>query len=163
MTAVFGVRRWANFFRHRWWEQLAFMPTWLLLGIAKLAICTLSFERVAAGLGTSLGPHAFVPLGSASQSLCARRISRLVLWVARYTPWDSDCFPQALVARFMLGLGGVPWALCFGLERGADELMQAHAWVVCGRVNVTGGASFGRYAVVACFTSLSEAQLARAP
>jgi len=155
--------RLANFLRHPWWEQLAFVPVWALLGLGRLAIVSCRFERIAAGLGTGMGTHAFVPLVTPRQEARARRVARLVPWVAAHTPWVSTCFPQALVARLLLGLAGVPWVLCFGLRRDATGTLAAHAWVAAGRVNVTGGASFGRMTVVGCYTSLTQAQLAPAP
>jgi hypothetical protein len=72
--------------------------------------------------------------------------------MARFTPWDSNCFAQAITARLLLGLYGLPYALYFGLKRDAGSMgMKAHAWVVAGRIRVTGGASFGRYTVVAMY------------
>ena len=80
---------------------------------------------------------------------------------ARYTPWTSNCFPQAVVARMLLGIHRIPYAIHFGLmpesrtgsgapapaaPRSAG--MRAHAWVVAGRVPVTGGHAFHQYTVV---------------
>jgi ATP-binding cassette subfamily C protein len=149
--------RLANFLRHPWWEQLAFVPVWILLGLARAAIRLLAFERLAGALGTSMGVQVVVPLLQPRQVARARRISSLVTWVATHTPWRSDCFPQALVARLLLGLCGVPWSLCFGLARGANHALNAHAWVAAGPVSVTGGYSFARFTTVGCFTSLAGA------
>lgn len=152
MTAATPARL-RNFFRHPLAEQAAFVPVWLLLGMARLAIRLVPFDRLAAALGTARGTHAAVPLLSRGQQARARRIAAIVPWVAAHTPWDSNCFPQALVARLLLGLAGVPWSLFFGLQRDDERALSAHAWVAAGPVNVTGGASFGRLTVVACFTS----------
>ena len=82
------------------------------------------------------------------------QIGRAVRLAARYTPWDSNCFPQAVVARLLLGLYGIPYALFFGLRRDPDSgAMLAHAWVAAGRVRVTGGESFGQFTVVGVFVS----------
>ncbi len=160
MTPSTPRPRLANFMRHPWWEQLAFAPVWALLGLGRLAILTTRFERIATALGTGVGTRAFVPLLTPREEARARRIASLVPWVASHTPWTSSCFPQALVARLLLGLAGVPWVLCFGLRRDSRGALAAHAWVVAGRVNVTGGVSFGRLTVVGCYSSLTEAQLA---
>jgi hypothetical protein len=162
LTSPRARPRLSNFLRHAWWEQLAFVPVWLLLGVARLVIVTISFERVARALGSAMGTHAVVPLLSPRQQVRARRVATVVPWVAAHTPWTSNCFPQALVARLLLGASAVPWVLCFGVRRDADGALAAHAWVAAGPVNVTGGASFGRLTVVACFTSLSQTHPARA-
>ncbi len=148
--------RLANFLRHPWWEKMAFVPVWILLGVARAAIRLLEFERLAGALGTSVGVQVVVPLLHARQVARARRVASLVPWVAAHTPWRSDCFPQALVARLLLGLCGVPWSLCFGLARDVNHALSAHAWVVAGPVSVTGGYSFARFTTVGCFTSLAR-------
>lgn len=90
-------------------------------------------------------------VGSA-QEVRARQIGQTVRLAARYTPWDSNCFPQAVAARLLLGLYGVPYAIYFGLMRDPDSPdMKAHAWVAAGRVRVTGGRSFGQFTVVGIF------------
>lgn len=79
-------------------------------------------------------------------------IGRLIAMTSRYTPWDSNCFPQAVVARLLLGLYGIPYALYFGLRRDAESgELKAHAWVIAGKVAVTGGHSFNGFTVVGCY------------
>lgn len=152
-------RRLRNFLRHPPFEQLCFVPVWLLLGLARLAIRLLSFRRLAAALGTPMGTRAYVPLLSRAQQARARRVGALVRWVALHTPWVSDCFPQALVARLLLGLCRVPWVLCFGLTRQAGQGLAAHAWVAAGEVCVTGGRGFNQFSVVACYGALGQREL----
>jgi hypothetical protein len=73
---------------------------------------------------------------------------------AAYTPWDSNCFSQAVTARLLLGLYKVPYVLCFGLSRYREAgVLDAHAWILAGRINVTGGNSFETYTVVGAFLS----------
>ncbi len=89
-------------------------------------------------------------LGLAQQA--QQQIGRAVRLAARYTPWDSNCFAQAVAARALLGLYGVPYALFFGVKRAPQAAaLDAHAWVAAGRVPVTGGAGFGEFTVVGCF------------
>lgn len=80
-------------------------------------------------------------------------IGRVIRLAAAYTPWHSNCFPQAVVARVLLALHGVPYMLCLGIKLGstADTKIDAHAWVTAGRVSVTGGSSFGEFTVMNCF------------
>lgn len=56
---------------------------------------------------------------------------------ARHTPWRSECYPQALTARALLGLARVPHVVSFGVRRDGDALV-AHAWVHVDGVPVTG-------------------------
>lgn len=145
---VFGFTRLSRF--SRFW----FLQTWFLLGLSKAAIFTVSFRRLAPYLGKSIGVTPWVPLLNPSQESRAWQIGRVVQLVARYTPWTSNCFPQAVTARLLLGLFRIPYALYFGLMRDPDSgEFKAHAWVAAGRVPVTGGVSFGQFTVVSCFVA----------
>ena len=148
------ARKFLSFVRLPLFTQLWLLPLWLTLGISKALIFTLSFRRLAPHLGQAMGVAPWVPLLDPAQQARALQIGRAVRLAARYTPWDSNCFPQAVAARLLLGWYGVPYALYFGLMRDAQSLeMKAHAWVSAGRVAVTGGASFGQFTVVGVFVS----------
>jgi hypothetical protein len=148
------LRKTRRFAQHPRFSQLWFLPVWLLLGLAKAAILTLSFRRLAGFLGHSVGVAPWVPLLDPAQQERALRIGRAIRLAAAYTPWNSNCFPQALVARVLLGWYGIPYALYFGLKRTPQpHELKAHAWVVAGRVAVTGGPSFGQFTVVGVFVA----------
>lgn len=151
--------RWRQRLRHvlqrSFFELGWFLPGWVVLGLSRAAILCVPFRRLAPWMGRHQGPHPWVPLLTASQQARAGQVGRAVRLAARYTPWTSNCFPQALTASLLLRLYGVPYALYFGLAPGAPgESMKAHAWVCSGAINVTGGASFAQFTVVGCFTSL---------
>ncbi len=153
LLALIG-RKTASFRRQPLFSQLWYAPVWMVLGIAKAFIFTFSFRRLAPHLGTWSGTGAWVPVLSAQQEQCALLIGRTVKTIARYTPWDSNCFPQAITARLLLGLYGIPYAIYFGLMKDKDTAeMKAHAWVAAGRIRVTGGDGFESFTVVGCFTS----------
>jgi hypothetical protein len=135
--------------------KLWLIPTWVELGLSRALILVVPFRTLAPRLGNAQGTAANVPLLTPAQEARARAIGRTIRLAARYTPWTSNCFPQAVVARTMLGMHGIPYAIHFGLkpERrdAVPAAMTAHAWVVAGRVPVTGGQSFHRYTVVGVF------------
>ena len=135
--------------------QFWLVPLWGILGLGKALIFTLSFRRLAPRLGRQAGIAPWVPLLDPAQEQRALVIGRAVRLAAKYTPWDSNCFPQAIAARVLLGLYGLPYALYFGLMHDPENAagMKAHAWVAAGRVRVTGGLGFGRFTVVGCFVS----------
>jgi len=139
------------FFGQSLFVKAWFVPVWLCLGLARAAICLTSFRRIAPRLGRDAGLDPWVPLASNRTEARALEISRVVRMAARYTPWTSDCYPQAIVARGLMGLYGVPYMLFFGLRHGRSGQMEAHAWITCGRIPVTGGAAFDRFTVVRQF------------
>ncbi|MDD5112542.1 MAG: lasso peptide biosynthesis B2 protein [Methylobacter sp.] len=148
------IRKGRSFIYRPWFEKLWFLPVWLLLGASRFVILTIPFRRLVLRLGVHEGIAPWVPLADSRAEAKALSISRVVRMAANYTPWKSNCFPQALTAKILLGLYGVPHNLFFGLNRNADDAMlAAHAWVAVGRVPVTGGISFDQFTVVSCFVS----------
>lgn len=148
------VRKLRNFTHRPWFEKAWFLPVWLLLGASRFVILAVPFRRLAFWLGEHEGIAPWVPLVDVRAEARALSISRVVQMTARHTPWQSNCFPQAMTARILLGLYGVPYSLFFGVNRNTDEVtLAAHAWVAVGRVRVTGGMSFNQFTVVGCFVS----------
>jgi hypothetical protein len=141
-------RKLQAFFGQSLFVQAWFLPVWLSLSLARAAIRLSSFHRIAPRLGRDAGIDPWVPLAPDCVERRALEISRVVRMAARYTPWTSDCYPQAIVARGLLGLYSVPYMLFFGLRRGRHGTMEAHAWIACGRIPVTGGAACSRFTVV---------------
>jgi hypothetical protein len=156
-------RKARTFLRQPLFIKLWFVPLWVILGLGKALIFTLSLRRLAPRLGRQADIAPWLPLLDPAQEARAILIGRAVRLAARYTPWTSNCFPQAIAARALLGLYGLPYALYFGLMRDPDHptALTAHAWVAAGRVRVTGGDSFGRFAVVGCFVSPRLAEPSR--
>jgi hypothetical protein len=94
-----------------------------------------------------LDPRSFrpsMPSGStASQRAIAPqqldRISRAIGRAARVVPWRSDCLVQAEAGRrWIAALGGTA-EIRLGARKGPDNRLDAHAWLLCGGVTVTGG------------------------
>ncbi len=164
MTFSTLVRKARSFAHRPWFEKLWFIPVWLLLGASRFAILTVHFKRLAFWLGEHEGVTPWVPLVDSRSEAKALSISRVVQMAANYTPWKSNCFPQAVTARILLELYGVPYSLFFGVNRDAENMvLKAHAWVASGRVRVTGGMSFDQFTVVSCFVSPRLTTISRQP
>lgn len=134
--------------------QLWLVPVWIMLGAGRMVVLCIPFRRLAPHLGVAAGSAAFIPVVSRRHEWRAHLIGRTIRLAASYTPWDSNCFPQAIAARLLLGLYRVPYALFFGLRREANASgLDAHAWVCAGRTFVTGGNCFASYTVVGVFVS----------
>lgn len=136
--------------------RLGLLPTWLLLGLARMLVLCIPFRMIAPRLGRHAGPHAFVPLIPSPLVAQARQIARLIQIAARYCPWRANCFAQAIAARVWLKGLGIPHALYFGVRKDAERRLKAHAWVCAGPVFVTGGGSFGQFTVVGTFVSYAD-------
>lgn len=148
------ARKARNFARRPSFEQAWFVPAWLLLGVCRFVILFVPFRKLAPHLGRHAGVAPWVPLAAPAAEARASAISRVIQMAASHTPWTSNCFPQAVAARILLGFYGIPYCIFFGVSREPDDTsMQAHAWVAAGKVRVTGSTSFGQFTVVSCFAS----------
>lgn len=155
------LRKTRSLFRLPGFTILWLVPLWFLLGLSKAVIFVVPFRRVAPALGGLAGVAPQSVLVSHAQERRALQIGRAIRLTARYTPWESNCFPQAIAARLLLGLYGIPYLLFLGVQRDdATSELKAHAWVTAGRTAVTGGFSFTAYTVVGVFQSrhLDEAR-----
>ena len=83
--------------RRPWADKWLLVQVFVLLGVTRLAINVLSFRRLA----RAFGPHQVeTPADApAEQLVAARRIAWAIHRVSPYTPWKSNCFPQALTAK----------------------------------------------------------------
>lgn len=147
-------RKILSFLRQPLFIQFWFVPLWFMLGVSKFLIFTIQFQTLAKLLGQPIGINPWLPLLDSCQARRALLIGRAVRLAGKYTPWESNCFPQAIAARCLLGLYGIPFMLYFGLQRDPESSeIKAHAWVAAGKVRVTGGLGFDRFTVVGCFVS----------
>ena len=141
--------RLCRFLRRPWRDQWLFIQAYLLLGLARLAINVLPFPRLGGHLGTPrVESPAEVPLPHLVE---ARRVARVVRSASRYTPWKSNCFPQAIAAKVLLRQLGIQSTLYLGAAFKARTEMEAHAWLRCGSLYVTGGKGDQNFGTVGIF------------
>lgn len=149
--APLWLRRPLNFLHRPWRDIGLVVQVYLLLGITRLAINTLPFTRLEKWLGQRLVETANeAPLADLRQ---ARKIGWAIRAVSPYTPWKSNCFPQALTAKLLLRRRGIPSTLYMGVAFKQEEnaALEGHAWLRCGPLFVTGGDGSKRFGAVATF------------
>lgn len=140
----------ATFLRQPPLIQAWFPAVWIILGISKGLIFTLSFRRPAPRLGRQSGIAPWVPLLTPAKERRALLIGRVVRMTAR-PPLGCQLFPPG--HRRPRAAGALWGALCPLLRpvtRRGDpyRLKGPRTWVAAGRVRVTGGTSFGQFTVV---------------
>jgi len=132
-------------------EKLWLPPVWLLLGVARVSALLLPFRFLI----HLLGGHSPAGVGDVSAApphlIQARHLGRAIGIAARHTPWNANCLAQALVARLLLRLHGIPHVIHLGVRRTPEGALAAHAWVDAGPVRVTGGSDTGHFTVVQTF------------
>lgn len=137
-----------------WAERWLLVRVFILLGVARLSLRMIPFRRLAQYFGP---PQTETPPDAPPEHLAqARRVALAIARVSPYTPWTSNCFPQALVAKYWLRRRRIPTTLYLGValtrpDGAPNSQMTAHAWLRCGPFIVTGGQGHECFAVTACF------------
>lgn len=130
------------------------LRVYLLLVIMRGVISAAPLRRITARLGT---PMQQTPTEGVSdgQIRYARRVGRAISRIAPRTPTNSNCYPQALAAWCLLHRRRIPTTFYYGAafdENGAA--LQAHVWLRCGPLIVTGGGPHRRYAPMTWYADL---------
>lgn len=132
-----------------------FLQACAQLGSVRFALRTRSFKDLTRGLTVHRSHFASAELDSPRQML-AQRIGWAVQAGSRYTPWTSSCLVQVLAAQRMLQQRSIPGVFYIGAAPGAGTSgavgLEAHAWLKCGELFITGEAGHERYAVVTAFS-----------
>jgi hypothetical protein len=113
------------------------------LAIARLRLALTPFARLAEALANQSADSQ----GESDPAL-PERIGFAVRAAANNVPWRSDCFPQAIAARKMLGRYGYESIIHLGIDKVDETNIAGHAWLTCGDTVVTGGDVMDRYSEV---------------
>jgi hypothetical protein len=134
-------------------DKLWFCLVYPLSGLVRLAILTIPFRFYNRLLGHHYKNHQLSVVVDESQQQLARHIGRIVRVACRYTPWESKCLVQAILARLWLRWYGIPYVLYLGLAKGMEDLepLKAHAWVCVGPWVVTGRQGHSAYTIISTF------------
>ncbi|MES2606531.1 MAG: lasso peptide biosynthesis B2 protein [Pseudomonadota bacterium] len=119
---------------------------WLLLVVAvvELLLARFKLQRFTIDSlqnNTSAGVHSPSLSAQPSQQALAGRISWAIQMAAAHVPWRSDCLVQALAAQRWLTRKQVSSELSLGVRKNSNNVVEAHAWLRCDSVVVTGGNS----------------------
>jgi hypothetical protein len=121
---------------------------WVLLAVAvaELSIARFKLQSFTArSLLEETAPTRTAPLAvnedTSRQEALVTRVSWAIQRTAPHLPWRSDCLVQALAAQRWLRRGQVGSQLSLGVRKGSSDVIEAHAWLRCGNIVVTGGAS----------------------
>jgi hypothetical protein len=133
---------------------LLLLRVYVLLVFMRGVISALSLRRITARLGTPMEetPREGVP---ADQLRYARRVGLAISRAAGRTPTNSNCYPQALTAWWLLHKQEIPTTFYYGAAFDEDgTALQAHVWVRCGHLVVTGGGPRRRFAPLTWYADI---------
>ncbi len=120
---------------------LLLLRTYLLLIVMRGVIAIFPLRWITGRLGTSMRETSMERLPP-GQVQYARRVNWAVHWVSPRTPTNSNCYPQALTAWWLLRRKRIPTTFYYGAAFDEDRsALEAHVWLRCGDLIVTGGGS----------------------
>ena len=147
------LRKWRALWRYGWQERLLLIPVFCLLGLARAMVLCLAFRRYVWIFGQRSSDD--TPLLNSKQQKRTRVIGNTIRMVAKVTPWQSVCLPQAICACVLLRIYRVPFKVRFGVMPNENpdlsDPLLAHVWVKAGPNIPTGAEEHEKYTVVAKF------------
>ena len=133
-------------------DRLLFLEAVLLLAFARFCVRFLRFHHYAGLLGPQCEGEMLQPVQADQVTRDEiQAIGQEIKRAANNVPWQAVCLPQAMAGKWMLKRRGIASALYLGLARGDNIELKAHAWLVAGKVPVTGVASREEFTQVARF------------
>jgi hypothetical protein len=133
-------------------EKKLFLEAYMMLGIMRAAILTISFKRLTRSLDHQKSKGETIHL-SDNEMKTALSVGQMITRVAAHTPWESACLAQSLTAQRMLQKRGIAGVFYLGVakDKNVEEKMKAHAWSQCGDVILTGAKGHEEFTVVSVF------------
>ena len=130
-------------------EKKLFIEAYVMLGIMRAKILTVSFKRLTRSL-EHLPKKDEITVLTEEENAKAIAVGQAITRAAAYTPWVSACLVQSLTAHKMLQKRGIPGVFYLGAAKD-EENMKAHAWSQCGETIITGGGVHEDFTVLYVF------------
>lgn len=133
-------------------EKRLFLEAYIMLGIMRVLILSISFKRLTRALEYQKSKDETMYLSDDEMQI-ACLVGKAIERAAAYTPWESACLVQSLTVQKMLKKRGIPGVFYLGVTKDhhAEEKMRAHAWSQCGDVILTGAQGQEAFTVIATF------------
>lgn len=142
------INKFGTFIKLRFKDKLLVLETFILTAIARVIILIIPFNKIKKHIGIHKKETSFEIDNTTSQ--IAFRVGWAVGHVSKNTPWQSKCLVQALTAQRMLKRRKVSSTIYLGVKK-KEGKMEAHAWLRCGHIYVTGGINKDEFTEVARF------------
>jgi hypothetical protein len=133
-------------------EKKLFLEAYMMLGVMRAAILTVSFKRLTRSLEHVPSKKEIAALND-EENAKVIAVGRAITKAALHTPWESACLVQSLTAQKMLKKRGIPGVFYLGAakDKNVEEQMKAHAWSQCGDIIITGKNGHEDFTVLSVF------------
>ena len=127
-------------------QKLLIPQIFLLMEYYRFRVHKRPFAELAPKIGT-LGFE--TPVEASPRN--AWLVHELMESLFRKIKWKDSCLIRALTAKKLLNRMGERCTLYMGVHKPEGKAMEAHAWLRCGKLIVTGGESKAGFTVTAVF------------
>ena len=133
-------------------EKKLFMEAYAILGLMRATILTVPFKRLTRSLEHVAKKKALKKLCEEDMKT-AQMVGQAIMRASVYTPWESTCLAQSLVAQKMLQKRGISGVFYLGAAKDEENKskMKAHAWSQCGDAIITGAGGHEEFTVLSVF------------
>ena len=140
-----------NLVKYTWRERFLLLEAFWRLGFTRATVLLRPFNRIASSLGDQ--GHIASDVLTSQELTQAEKIGWAVRTAARRSPWKSNCLAQAIAAKRMLQRRNISSTLYLGVQKANDipDNLNAHAWVTCGDMVLTGKHQYLTYTVISQF------------
>ncbi|MDF1678443.1 MAG: lasso peptide biosynthesis B2 protein [Legionellaceae bacterium] len=147
------IQKIAFFYRMPFKQKGLFILNVCLCGIARACILLFPLNRLSIYFGTLNKNIISSTIISKKERYYAIQLQRSIRLAARYTPWNSNCLTQAMVAKFWCNRLHISYILYIGFAKDAEKPSgyAAHAWLTAGPIAITGGNSFSSFRVISSY------------
>ncbi len=142
-----------TFLRMRLKIKCLFCVNFIFCGIARLSIHCVPLKYLSPHFGELYKNTQLSTIISEQQLQHALQLRRSIQLAAKYTPWDSSCLTQAMVAKFWCQYLNIPYVLYIGFakDKTKPKGYAAHAWLTAGPIAITGKYSFSKFHVISSY------------
>ena len=127
-------------------QKLLIPQILVLMAYYRFQIHRRPFSELAPKIGT-LGFETTVEVSPRNAWL----VHELMESMFRKIKWKDSCLIRALTAKKLLNRMGERCTLYMGVRKHENRPMEAHAWLRCGKLIVTGGESKAGFTITAVF------------
>ena len=133
-------------------EKKLFMEAFMMLGMMRAAVLSLSFKRLTRSLEQLENKKKVLEKLDEKEAYTAKSVGKAIKRASAYTPWESACLVQSLTAQKMLKKRGIAGVFYLGVKKDAeDNEIKAHAWSQCGDNIITGSGGHKAFTVLSAF------------
>jgi len=145
-----------TFWQFSFEEKIVFCLSFFLSGLIRIIIRISTYAYLSTYFGQNHQMLIASTLPSPKQLQSVLSLRRIIILMARYTPWHCHCLTQALVAKFWCQWHKIPYFFFIGLPKEHINPLgaEAHAWVTSGPIAITGGLCFDTHQVIRSYSNI---------